>query len=186
MIIRDDVLTNFDELRTYADTAPFRNYQNGPDGIVYPLICTEIPIPVDTQMRNLVESATGERPSQSTIFMRASPKGVYAPHQAHSDEVMGRWSVMIYMNRSEDCQGGTSLVRHKATGMDRSPQTPDLTEAWQRDTNDPDAWDVVAMAEMRPNRGCVFDSELMHRAEPVGGFGSTQQDARLVLTGFFS
>lgn len=185
-MIVDNAIDGFEALRAYADTAVFRDHRNGPDGVVYPLICTDVPAAVAAQVVGLAAEYMQREPQNALVFMRLSPKGAPAPHQAHADHVMGTVSLMLYLNRAEHCQGGTSLVRHRATGMATGAEAEANPEAWSRDTNRPDAWEVVSMAAMKPNRAFVFDANLMHRAEPIGGFGRGRQDARLVLTGFFS
>lgn len=122
------------------------------------------------------------------LFARMSPAGVHCPHQAHNDEVMAPYSLMIYMNRLKDCQGGTSLLRHRGLGFSTGPLTPEMHQVVLRDQNTPAAWDIAHLCEMKPNRAFIFKSPLFHRAEPViptTGFGNTQENSRLVLTAFF-
>lgn len=179
----DGFLSDFDAVRAFADQAEYEDLPAS-DGVTYPGICVELPDWLLDEVLRFMFGWLGRKPEKPLIFMRASPEGVMAPHQAHSDERMGRWSLMVYLNRAEHCQGGTALVRHRDTGMAESD--PSLADVWARDTNDPAAWEVTYMAEMAPNRAFVFPAPMMHRAEPVGGFGSTREDMRLVLTGFFS
>jgi hypothetical protein len=98
---------------------------------------------------------------------------------------MGGYSLMVYLNRPQDCRGGTSLVRHVETGMDSNPRNEEEEAIWKRDTNKREAWEVTEMCPMRANRACVFPAERMHRAEPVGGFGHDQRHGRMVMTAFF-
>ena len=117
--------------------------------------------------------------------MRLSPQFTVAPHQAHTDTLMGNFSLMLYLNRLEDCEGGTSFVIHKEALIDSSPINDKQLKVWQRDTNTPEAWQIKDVSQMIPNRACIFDANLMHRAEPIGGFGDNSQNARLVLTAFY-
>lgn len=183
-MILDDFLSDFWAARTFADAADYKDFRNI-DGVIYPGICTDLPEWITGEMLAFMEVLLGRSPVNPVIFMRLSPEGVRAPHQAHTDSLMGDWSVMVYMNHSEHCRGGTSLLRHKETGMEVTPDES-LIGIWERDTNDPEAWEITHLAEMKPNRAFVFPAKRMHRAEPVNGFGSTKEDARLVLTGFFS
>lgn len=184
-MILDDFLSDFDNAREYADNAHYQDFRNV-DGVVYPGICTDLPEWIRGEVLAFMAVYLGREPVKPTIFMRLSPKGVEAPHQAHTDALMGDWSLMLYLNRPEHCRGGTSLLRHREAGMYTTPTDPDLVEIWERDTNDREAWDVTDLAVMKPNRAFVFSADLFHRAEPIGGFGSTPEDARMVLTGFFS
>lgn len=164
----------FAELRDHCDKISYTGVKNPVDGVVYPNISTDIPKSVLKYLG---------RPK--VTFLRLSLAGVKAPHQAHTDTLMGSESLMLYLTRQEYCKGGTSLVKHIETGMTSDPRNADEETIWQRDTNDPRAWMVYDIALMQPNRAVIFDANLMHRAEPVGGFGSSARDGRLVLTAFY-
>jgi hypothetical protein len=174
-LILDDFLPDFAYWRSWADTRRYRAETNPEDGVSYPGICREVPT---YGTRRRLEALMGRSVNLHALFLRLSLEGVSVPHQAHHDGVMGEFSLMLYMNRAEHCRGGTSLIEH----IDGEPD-PDT---WARDTNVPEKWRVVSLTQMRPNRAFIFRSKLWHRAEPVGGFGSSPVDGRLVLTGFFS
>lgn len=174
--IIDDFLPRdiFELLRRHCDVISYRGVVNPIDGVVYPDISVDIP--------KQVVSFLG-RPK--TVFMRLSLAGVKAPHQAHTDTLMGKQSLMLYITRQEHCKGGTSLVKHIETGMVSDPKTAEEEAVWKRDTNNPRAWMVYDLAMMQPNRAAIFDASLMHRAEPLGGFGTDSKNGRLVLTAFY-
>lgn len=184
MIVVDDFLPEFDELQTYAKNATFSDVMNDFDGVTYPLICADIP-------RHLVISVLGHiakhfaMPVDPVMFMRRSPAGVPCPHQVHSDASMGTHSLMLYLNEEKDCQGGTSFLSHKLTGIAYNPELSMFANLVVDDQNSAEAWDVRDMVEMRPNRAVIFDAGRLHRAEPVGGFGDTPENTRVVLTCFF-
>lgn len=184
MIVIDDFLPEFDELQKHAQTTTFVDVMNDFDGVTYPLICADIP-------RHLVISVLGHiakhfaMPKDPVMFMRRSPAGVPCPHQVHSDASMGDYSLMLYLNAEEDCQGGTSFLSHRLTGIAYNPGLPQAVEIIIADQNRPDAWEVRNMAEMLPNRAVIFKADALHRAEPVGGFGDTPENTRVVLTCFF-
>lgn len=184
MIVVDDFLPEFKELQEYAKTATFTDVVNEADGVTYPLICAEIP----NHLRLAVITMIAEHfamPEALTMFMRRSPAGVPCPHQVHSDASMGTHSLMLYLNAEGDCQGGTSFLSHRASGIAYNPGYELFTGVVVEDQNRPDAWEVRDMAEMRPNRAVIFDASRLHRAEPVGGFGDTPENTRVVLTCFF-
>lgn len=186
MQIIDGFLDSFDELREYADTAVFEDIENPADGVVYPLICKEIPVRVRKEVFAKLEAFKGSPIKSPTIFMRQSPAGVAVPHAVHSDLSMGRYSLMVYLNRAEHCRGGTSFLSHRASGIGYHPGHPAFVGIVAEDQNNPDAWIVRDMATMRTNRAVIFDASRLHRAEPSGGFGTTPQDMRVALTCFFS
>lgn len=186
MLIIDNFLAEFDALRDYADVAVFEDVVNPIDGVTYPLICADIPEPIKLSMLARLADFKGAEPEQVTMFMRRSPAGVPVPHAVHSDMSMGRYSLMLYLNRFEDCRGGTSFLSHRSSGIAYNPGLPEFADIVVSDQNNAIAWDVRELVTMLPNRALIFDASRLHRAEPVGGFGFTSQDARLVLTCFFS
>lgn len=165
-------------LRAYADRAEFEDLDNDADGVAYPGICSTLPAAVVTHVLERCKQAVGGKISRPTMFMRLSLPGMPAPHQAHHDAVMGTHSLMLYLTRNEHVApgAGTSFVRHRSG---------DDEKFWERDTHRPEAWEVWSLCPMKFNRACLFDAALMHRAEPVGGFGTGRHDGRLVLTCFF-
>lgn len=180
----DDFLPEFGEFRHYLDGLDYNGVVNPADGVFYPGVSLEIPESIRSDVITGIEKAEGRQVKVNTMFLRLSPEGVKAPHQAHTDAIMGQRSMMLYLNREEHQQGGTALVKHES-GMDRNPETLEQAQIWERDTNLPHKWEVTGMFHMEQNRACMFDSFLMHRAEPVGGFGDTPENARLVLTAFY-
>jgi hypothetical protein len=177
----DNFTPNWNSLRAYADSATYADVVNPVDGVAYPGICRDLPAYVTDDIKARLGSI-----NIKALFMRLSLKGVKAPHQAHTDSTMGNYSLMLYMNREKDSTGGTSLVRHIETGIESDIG---LTEArrriWLRDTNRAEKWSVTKLAWMQPNRAFIFPAHMMHRAEPVGGFGNNSKNGRLVLTAFF-
>jgi hypothetical protein len=96
---------------------------------------------------------------------------------------------VLYLSRPEDCQGGTSFWRHRATGLEYAPEKgdprlPDLLEAFAaRDewhlisklmkdglagvgagyiTESNSRWERLDVVEMRCNRLVVYDARLFH------------------------
>jgi hypothetical protein len=184
MIVVDDFLPEFKELQEYAKTATFTDVVNEADGVTYPLICAGIPSHIKFAIYSALETHFCA-PVSPTIFLRRSPAGVPCPHQVHSDASMGTHSLMLYLNSEEYCRGGTSFLSHRATGIAYNPEGPEATAVIVAAQNRPESWDVREMAEMRPNRAVIFDASRLHRAEPVGGFGDTPENTRVVLTCFF-
>jgi hypothetical protein len=175
----------FGAARVWADAAPYRDVTNPVDRVSYPDICTELPDWLREAVTARLTELEGRPVNVHFMFTRLSLAGSPCPHQAHTDSTMGARSAMLYLTRSNDCRGGTALVRH-VTGFDRDPLGAGDHVIWARDTNRPEQWEITELCEMRANRAFLFDSRRMHRAEPVGGFGTTSQNGRLVLTTFYS
>lgn len=176
----------FSTLRTYLDGLLYLGERNPVDGVVYPGVDRRVPsvrvCESLERMRVLVGPVDVPSPP---MFLRLSPVGQATPHQAHDDSSMGEWTLVVYLNRQEHCQGGTSIVEH-VEGWGETPLSDEQCETWRKDTCDPSKWVVKRMIPMVSNTGVVFPSKYFHRSEPIGGFGSTPHDARLVLVGFFN
>lgn len=181
-LIVDNFLDYFEDWRAWADGLAYTDEVNPVDSVSYPGIYRHVPT---WGIQQRIQAVIGIPVLIRTAFLRLSPEGVHVPHQAHSDSVMGAYSLMLYLNRPEDCLGGTALVRHRGSGMQTDPQTQEGLEIWTRDMNDPTAWETYSLCEMKTNRAFIFRSDLMHCAFPTGGFGENPMNARLVLTTFF-
>ena len=164
--------------RTYNDLiaqiacGPFIDEVNPIDGVTYPLICRSIPGSVS---REVSDMAGGE----FVEFMRSSPSGVLCPNPVHHDGSMGRISIMLYTSNI----GGTAIMRHKETGVMSAPNRPDILNEIATDSANIEAWEIMEIAEAKPNRMAVFDARLMHAAMPFGGSGDGVT-ARTVYTRF--
>lgn len=172
-LIIDDFLPDFAGWRAWADDCVYTDEINPVDGVTYPGICRDVPT-WGTQQR--LQGVLGTAVTINTCFSRLSLHRSHVPHWAHNDASMGQYSLMIYLNRPEHCRGGTGLVRHIET---------DSVEIAIADSNSPEMWDIYSTCEMKTNRAFIFRSDLMHAALPVGGFGHSPADGRLVMTAFF-
>jgi len=186
-LVIDNFLTDFDAFREYCDTLNYKGEKNPVDGVFYPGVDLDVPDGFKNDITRKLSDINGGGPVDiKAMFLSLSPEGTKAPHQAHTDSTMGEYSMMLYLNRLDDCEGGTSMVRHKKIGFSTNPINEKQLLAWKADHSNPECWDTYDYCEMRPNRACIFKSEQMHRSEPVGGFGVGASDARLVLVCFFS
>lgn len=182
-MIVDDFIDSFEDLRQAALNGIFCDEINDIDGVTYPLICSEIPDNVKNEIISKLEEMAGRPIVSPLMFMRRSPAGVHCPNKVHSDNSMGDLSLMLYINEQEGA--GTSILRHVLTGIAYAPADANFVNLVAADSNNDSAWEITEMVDMKANRAFVFRSDLMHRAEPMGGFGDGA-GARVVLTCFFS
>jgi hypothetical protein len=183
IIQHDDFLNHYYDLAQYAKDAIFRDEVNPDDGVTYPLICKEIPRAIWDDVRRGLSEYMGQSPEIHALFMRRSPAGVHVPHVAHNDAVMGRYSLMLYLDDQEG--SGTAFLRHKESGIMYQPESKEFVDTVVRDQNSLDKWVVSSMTQSKANRAAIFDSSIFHCAMPVGGYGEGNS-ARTVLTCFFS
>ena len=182
--VYDGFLESYDELKQHSLTCDFQDIENPADGVVYPNICTDIPADVKQEIFDKLCVFKGDVIKDETIFLRMSPEGVHVPHVAHTDIVMGQYSLMLYLNENE--LSGTSFLRHIATGISYQPMLDGFVKLVEGDMNTLEAWAPYQRVPAKENRAAIFDAGCIHRADPVGGFGLSQEDSRIVLTCFFS
>lgn len=181
----DDFLPSYEKLRRHCDNLNYDGITNPVDGIFYPGISIDIPTEIQQEVLLQLEELHGEPVRLNYMFLRRTLAGTEMPHQVHSDDSMGQFTLILYLNRPENCQGGTSLVQH-LNGMYCTPTDDYGIALWQRDQDKPEQWNVYHECEMRSNVGFVFASWLLHRAEPIGGFGQSNKDGRLILACFYT
>lgn len=185
-LIIDNFLNDFESFRDHCDGVDYKGVENPVDGVFYPGVSADIPDHIAAEVVLKLNECFGVEIKPGEMFLRLSTASVDAPHQAHTDATMGQYGMMLYLNRLEDCIGGTSFVIHKETGLCENPVNKKQEDIWRQDTNNRDSWSILDMCSMIPNRVCIFDANKMHRAEPIGGFGVNAFDGRLVLVFFFS
>jgi hypothetical protein len=183
MIIFDDFLETYPALKAHSLDCEFKDRVNEKDGVTYPHICDDIPKDVKLELYDKLSQAKGGYVKNTTLFMRMSPKGVHVPHIAHTDISMGTYSLMLYLHENED--SCTTFLRHTMTGITYQPVLEEFVNLIKNDQNTPEAWTPYKRVFSRENRALIFDAGNVHCAEPVGGFGEGQEDARIVLTCFY-
>lgn len=177
----DNFLDNYEDLKQLSLTCKFEDVVNPADGVTYPHIFKDIPVDVQTAVKSKLEDLFGKSLTINFMFMRMSPEGVRVPHIAHTDNSMGKYSLMLYLNEGS----GTSFLKHWRTGICIAPADQSCVDLMSRDANNMEEWVALNTVESKENRACIFDAEYFHCAQPIGGFGKTQQDSRIVLTAFF-
>lgn len=116
------------------------------------------------------------------------------PGRIHVDPSF--WSGILYLNRPEDCQGGTEFYRHIPTGTDEVPRTIENINAFgyasssemshqilEKDGGDRSKWELTMTVPMKFNRLLLLRPWLWHTSGP--GFGDCVENGRLVYLMFF-
>lgn len=180
--VKDNFLPTelFKTFNSWARLQDYAGVRNPVDGVWYPDIVVNIPEEIVQEVRSGI---AGNVWIHHIVLRLTTLNTSSIPHQAHNDAVMSEYTFVLYM---QDGEGGTSLVRHKETGMDAHIKDDEALAIWARDTNIPDAWEIHHMMPMKANRAVWYPSEYMHRAEPVGGFGQDASDGRIGLIAWLS
>jgi hypothetical protein len=182
MIWISDFIDSYKIIKEYSLVCNFSDVVNPYDGVVYPHICTDMPDPVKSEINKKLTAMFGSV-KINAIFLRMSPEGVNAPHMAHTDNSMGTKSLMLYLFDREDA--GTAMLRHLETGAAYAPTNNSYLQPLIEDMNNKDAWVITERTYAKENLAVIFDADRFHCALPVGGFGESQKNARIVLTVFF-
>ena len=181
-MIIDNFLECFEDVKSLAKDGVFKDEKNTYDGVVYPEICRDIPNCIAQEVEENLSKVIGKNIEISAMFLRRSPEDAECPNKVHHDLSMGQYSLMLYVNEREDM--GTSFVVHRSTGIGYAPEARDFVSIIAADSNNDGAWREIEFTQSKENRALIFESERMHRAEPIGGFGKGSE-SRTVLTCFF-
>lgn len=143
----------------------------------------------------LLEKAVGRPIEQEYSFVRLNYAGELPNHSIHCDTYCGGYVALLYLNRPEQCRGGTALWKHRASGYDHLPTEHEVRRTGKSparfmdqlvpDYNRPEAWEQVGLAEMKFNRLAIHSTDKFHSRWPFEAFGTTPTDGRLIWISFF-
>jgi hypothetical protein len=153
-----------------------------PDGIVYPGVSVGIPGPILQHVDVGLTWWLGRKIVSKSMFLRLRLEGQPSPHWVHTDTIFSQYAFFLHINPDA---GSTVLVHHVETGMAYHPTTEEEVALWEKDKNNYHAWEIDSKLEGAPNRAVVIRSDRLHAALPLGGYGDSPANGRLVLTSFF-
>lgn len=111
-------------------------------------------------------------------------------NKVHADHCCAPLAAVYYMNDLQDCKGGTAFWRHRKHGWEHMPTQMDLDKAGytikelSEDWHNEDAWDLVSVAGMKPNRLITYPTTMFHSRYPIEGLGEGEH-SRLVWVAMF-
>ena len=108
-------------------------------------------------------------------FFRQSPEGQPEPNFIHSDEGMGQWTAVLYLNPEPADGDGTTFWRYRPTG--------EVYGSARALDKDPALWEPWRHVEARFGRLLIFDSLHFHSRAIRENYGHGD-DARLVQVAF--
>ena len=183
--IFDDFLADPDRAIESVLAGSYEDYLSPADGVTYPAINRNLPQAVGLEvMQKLAYLMRRDLRDLDvrTIFSRAMFQGMAAPNKVHSDVIMGKYAAHLYLSKEWPDGAGTSFWRHREQGAIHH----DRTKLDQMDCNDLTQWERVVTVQGKRNRMVVHHADHWHLAEPVGGWGESPGDARVVITCFFN
>lgn len=188
-VVADDFLKHPEEVRDVIGRSPATNWKLEPGGrnfvdyydcrLRFPI---RYPNKVISAAAQAIHKAYGfkTRPADASVdvnwFMQINPKrGDFAvPHSDMTQNAQRSFTCIVYLNRPEECSGGTAFFRFKhsnslvidegyARAVEKEPQIAETgLDYWPEQTRD--SWERVGVVEMVPGRLLIFPSQYFHSA----------------------
>jgi uncharacterized protein (TIGR02466 family) len=188
-IVIDDFLRSPDRVRGVVGRTPAANWKHEPGGrnfsdyydcrLRFPI---RYPNPLIAAAQKAIQKVFGlnTRPADPSVdvnwFMQINDKrGDFAvPHADMTENVTRSFTCILYLNRPEECSGGTAFFRFKASdslvideGYARAvKEDARISESgldyWPEATED--LWEQVGVIDMLPGRLLIFPSQYFHSA----------------------
>jgi len=189
----DDFCANPEGAASSFRNAPFAD-QQGPDGQIYKRVAdvTEAGLIFQPAM----EEAVGFPIKQAYSIARLNYAGENPNNAVHADSGYDEFACILYLTPQEFCSGGTAFWRHKILGFDAMPTEQEVRSVGRNpkqvmkrlsaDWNNIDAWERIALAEMKFNRAIFFRCKSFHSRFPFEAFGNSPENGRLVFVSFFN
>ncbi len=178
LVIKDDFYPNPAEVR---EIALGKNYEEPPAGtprLAVTAICNE------SESKAMYERLTPFLPQLDAnpvvgvnILFRYTLANAQKKIFCHVDGCSS--AGIVYLSKPEDCAGGTTIYRHKATG----DEIYDKQNRHLYDFRDPEQWEIIKEVEMAYNRLVMYPGQLFHALTPVF-FGDRIDNARLTQNVF--
>jgi hypothetical protein len=191
----DDFLANPHDLRRRALAL---GYDRAAKQGNYPGVTSDQPIPIpglDDYVSRAIGAPVKAAPNTLHGHCRLTLRSDRGASGVHIDPAF--YSGILYLSLPEHAAGGTDFYRHKRTGLERIPTSPDrIVEAGYGNVNDliedvvnkdtlrPSTWEKSFTAPMRFNRLILFSPWLFHNS--ARGFGDTPDTGRLAYLMFFA
>lgn len=139
----------------------------------------QIPRSIKQEAEEKLQRFLNSTIQSSVIEFRYTTQDTIKHNVCHSDG--SHFAGIVYLSREQDCCGGTSFFRHKATShfFDHRPARNPY------EYSNPGAWDRVHTVGMKFNRLAFYPGKLFHAAA-APFFGETINNARLTLNIFIN
>lgn len=185
IMIVDNFLENPMVVRNNAIQEGFKDLPF--QGSIYHTVNVNIP----TEVIDGIEKVYARPIQMHVAAFRQGKKNSPIHNLVHADNSCAKMAAVLYLNKPEDCIGGTAFWTHKKTGWTRMPSMVDLQEAgytletFSEDWHKADEWELTSLCEMVFNRIVFYPTDLFHSRYPFSGFGNNDVNARLVACMFF-
>jgi hypothetical protein len=178
IVIKDNLSAQPDELRKLALSKSYNEPPADTPRLAVTAACTE---PETMAMGDLIKPYIEKIDNNEVVGINVLFRYTLANAQkkvfCHVDGCS--YAGLLYLSKPEDCAGGTTIYRHKATG----DEIYDKAHRQLYDFKDAAQWEVISEIEMVYNRLIMYPGQLFHAITPVF-FGDTIDNARLTQNVF--
>jgi hypothetical protein len=178
IVVKDDFYRDPDRVRRLALSKTYQQPPAGTPRLAVTAVCTEAE---SKAMYDLLQpylpATTGNPIVGANILFRYTLADARKKVFCHVDGCSS--AGIVYLTSPENCAGGTTIYRHRATG-------DEIYRKENRqlyDFRDPDQWEIIREVEMVYNRLVMYPGQLFHAITPVF-FGDRIDNARLTQNVF--
>lgn len=181
LIVADDFLPNPEQVREAALKSDF-----GPrvhDGVTYQGVGVSNQPDFSPLLANLLGSNVAIRMS----FFRCMVEGEEPTSYIHADNACAAFAGVLYLNKPEQCRGGTAFWRHKQTDWTSwyPGYGPEVAKKIQADGQDESLWVQESLIGMRFNRFITYPTTQFHSMYPKAPWAKDRENARLIWACFY-
>lgn len=178
LLLFDGFLTNPHEVREHALNSEYVDWKGHDNQIYKRVSITNVP-----GLQAAIERVYGPVEMLGMGY-RLNYDGEVPNQAIHSDLGWGTHALVYYLN---DGPSGTAFWRHKATGAKSIVKGQvELFEQLKDDWDNPEAWELRHVIDMKFNRAIIYESKLFHSRFPFEAFGDNPRNGRLVAVAFFT
>jgi len=178
IVIKDDFSTRPDELRKLALSKSYNQPPADTPRLAVTAVCTEREtMAMGDLIKPYIEKIDNNEVVGINVLFRYTLANAQKKVFCHVDGCS--YAGLLYLSKPEDCAGGTTIYRHKATG----DEIYDKAHRQLYDFKDAAQWEVISEIEMAYNRLVMYPGQLFHAITPVF-FGDTIDNARLTQNVF--
>lgn len=176
ILIFDGVMPDPVAYRADALKHEFRTYTFGPDEVFHG-------IALAGQNFSLPSWIIAKFPTLTprVNFFRKSPLEQVEPTFIHSDDGMGDWTAILYLNEKVTEGDGTVFWKHKESGEIQAQTSK--TDRFSEDFKDLSKWELWNRAKAAFNRVVMFPAPFFHSRAIFSNYGQ-DDDARLIQVVF--
>jgi len=165
--------------------------ETGPDGAQYTGI-SKFQVP---HWYERIAHFIGHRITPRLSCFRLNLAGELPHSWVHSDDICAQFASVLYLNKPDQCWGGTAFWQHTQKHIDRLPSRAELAfhnidadkfyASMNVEWKQLFLWDQIGFVPMRFNRFITYPTCLFHSRFPFEAFGKGPEDGRLIWICFY-